>query len=191
MLYRRSVLNMISASLDSRRDSESDVQPRRFVKPIGRTGFHIVLRECNDEPIVVAGSRAFAPGTHVQTARFSGRSGEAIVTEPVPNRKGASQFPVNIVIQDIDILRIISADPAVVEAGFSGIVRLTGIGFLDSPLDTFTCVIFNPDTGLYDLSDPLASISSVTFVNSTTVDVELTVLSSAGEHSISIDPRRG
>lgn len=191
MSSRRTLTGQITSSLNDRRNYESDVQPRPYVRPIGRSGFHLVRHECNDELVTVSGSRAFAPSTQVQTARFSGRPGEAIITEPVPDRAGISAFPVNRVIRELDILRILSADPSVVEPGFVGTVTLTGIGFRESPIDTFTAVAFNPATGLYDLLDPLAEVASPVWISSEIAEISLSVLSSAPKgYTISIDPRR-
>jgi hypothetical protein len=190
MSSKRTPNKVITGSLDDRRDGESDVQPRRYVRARGRTGFHVVKRECNEEEIVVTGSRAFAPGTQVNTARHSGRPGEAIITEPPPGRAGVSAFPINIVVREIDVLEIVSADPSIVDAGFNDTVVLTGIGFSESPLDTFTPVQFNTLTAEWE-ADPLVSAGAPTWVDAQTVILPLTVLSSAPEgYQISIDPRR-
>lgn len=191
MSSKRTPQSVITGSLDTRRDAESDVQPRIYVRPVGRTGFHIIRRECNSEEVVVSGARAFAPGTQVNTARHSGRSSEAIITEPPPGRRGASAFPLSPFLVEVDVLRITSADPAIVEAGFSGPVDLHGIGFNESPVDLFVPVVFNPATGKYDLPDPYTTIGAATWTSAELVTVPITVLSSAPEsYWIAIDPRR-
>lgn len=190
MSSKRTPEKVITGSLDYRRDDESDVQPRTYVRAVGNTGGHIVKRVCNDEEIYVRGSRSFAPGTQVNTVRHSGRPGETISTDPPPGRVGVSAYPVNVVVRELDVLDIVSADPNIVDAGFDDTVTLTGIGFRESPLDTFTPVRFNIATAEWE-ADPLASAGAPTWVDAQTVQLPLTVLSSAPEgYQISIDPRR-
>lgn len=191
MSSRRTFTRQLSRSLDDRRDTESDVQPRVYLRPIGRTGFHVVRRECNEEEIVVAGSRTFAPGTQVQTGRFSGRPGEAIITEPPPGRRGASAFPSTVVRREIDAFGIVSASPAVVDSGSTTVVRLTGFGFRESPVDAFRAVRLSPTLAEW-LDDPLAVVDSAVWISATEVDIELTVAASAPEgYLISIEVERG
>lgn len=191
MSSKRTFTHQLSNSLDTRRDAESDVQPRIYLRPVGRSGFHVVRRECNEEEVIVSGSRTFAPGTQVQTGRFSGRPGEAIITEPPPGRRGASAFPITPVRREIDALGITSALPSTVPAGSTTTVRLSGFGFRESPIDAFRAVRFNPTLAEW-ASDPLAVVDSTTWISSTEVDIELTVDASAADgYFISIEVERG
>lgn len=180
MSSRRTAAGMVTRSLDKRRDGESDVQPRIYLRPLGRSGLHVVRLECNEEEIIVSGSRSFAPGTQVFTGRYSGRTGETILTEPPPGRRGASAFPLQVVSRDLDALGIVSADPEEVEAGATEAVTVTGFGFLEDPVDTFRAVVFDEATATWT-DDPLVTVDSATWTDAETVELSITVDSSAPE----------
>lgn len=180
MSSRRTVAGVVRRSLDRRRDAESDVQPRTYLRPVGRTGLHVVRLECNEEEIVVSGARAFKPGTTVQTGRYSGRPGEVILTEPPPGRRGASAFPRDVVRREIDAFGIVSADPDELEAGATTAVTLTGFGFRQSPVDTFRAVVFDLSAAAW-IADPLVTVDSAVWTDAETVEVSLTVDASAPE----------
>lgn len=190
MSSRRTPVGVIRRSLDRRRDAESDVQPRVYLRPLGRSGLHVVRLECNDEELVVAGSRSFAPGANVQTGRYSGRAGETIITEPPPGRRGASAFPRDVVRRDLDVVRIVSATPAEVESGATTSVTLTGLGFRESPLDAFRAVRFDEAMATWT-DDPLVTLGSPTWTDAETVVLDVTVDASAPEgYLVSLDVER-
>lgn len=179
MSSRRTAAGMVSQSLDRRRDGESDVQPRVYRQSAG-PGLASVSPECSpDLRIVVAASRTFAPGSTVQTGRNSGRPGEAIITEPVPGHRGASAFPRDVVRRELDVVRIVSADPEVVVDGATTEVTLTGIGFRESPVDSFRAVRGIAVDGSWS-DDPDVTAGAATWIDSETVTLPVTVASGIG-----------
>jgi hypothetical protein len=186
----RTFTGALRASLDSRRERESDVFPAVYVGPTGAPGGHYVRRIGSTEDVVVAGpDKTFAPGTRLLVARNSGRGGWVILNEPPPGLGGASAFAVVRSDGEVDVVGIHEADPQTLEVGATETFTLTGYGFRDDPADTFRAVR-DDGAGGWE-TDPLVTLGEPTVVSETEVEIDVTLSASAPTgHRISIDPTR-
>jgi len=86
----------LASLLDSRRQTEADIRPAIYVRPLDPR-YHIVKNACNDQPYVVGsavGRRTFTPGQVVFLGSHAGHPGEVIIGLPPPGFGGASAFAI-------------------------------------------------------------------------------------------------
>ena len=183
---RRSTRKMIAEDLDRRRTRESDVELRVYVRPLGSRGEHVVRHLDSSEEVVVTGpGRTHKPGSVVPTGRRSGEIGEFLLTTPPAGHRGVSNLPTQEKTGSVNVLTIYEANPALVLAGTTTTVTLTGIGFAENPLDILTAVRWN---GTVWEADPLISLSAPTYVSSTTLSVDVTASASTpDDYTVSIE----
>ena len=173
-------------ALDRRREREADITfDMLYVQPLGQRGLHLVhpIHGDDGETIIVGtamGEMTFKPGSVVIVGSNSGKAGKVILGLPPPGRRGASQWGVfSPADGEVDAVGIISADPATVTAGESDVVvTLTGYGFRETPVDTFTAVVYDEDTRTWT-ADPLVTIHDATFATTTEVTIQVDVSASA------------
>lgn len=190
---KRTLRAQLRENLDRREIRGADNKYREYIRPLGARGMHIVKIPCNDEQRIVSGPReTFAPGTVLLTGSNRGTPGEVILNFPPPGHRGGSEFRQLFPTPGVlDVLGLTSANPATLYNGTTdNPVTLTGYGFLASPLDTFSAVVFNSSTGVYD-PDPFVTIHDVVWVSATVVTVEIDVAAGAGSgYRINILPER-
>src|SRR6185436_1408778 len=166
---------VITENLDARRIREADVTDRRYVFPHGDRGLHDVELECNGAVVTVSGpGRTFAPGSQVRGGSHTGFPGWAIFVDAPPGKRGGSEFALEFPQPGVvDAIAVVSADPFEVAPG-TQVVRLTGYGFLEDPVDIFEAVLGVDDDGEREL-DPEVTIGEATWISDTEVDVPVTV----------------
>ena len=136
------------------------------------------------------GVEGFVPGQEVLAAQH--RYGPAIIAHPPGGQTGNSRHQTQARSATIDVVEITSADPGTVGAGETVAVTLTGIGFLASPLDTFTAVKFDEtDPSSPWVADTLITLGTPTWVSSTEVTISVTAASGTpAGHVINIRVQR-
>lgn len=75
------------------REKVADNRLARYIEAFDDRGLHVVAKECNPTPTVVAGpSFSYKPGTVVLLASNTGHPGERIIGDAPAGRKGASAW---------------------------------------------------------------------------------------------------
>lgn len=117
----------------------------------------------------------------VNLAAVQGEVQKTIISHPPLGRNGTSLFPGNdLGIGTLDALAVQPpADPPSVDAGSASSVHtVTGIGFNESPVDYVQAVESNGET---DTQDPFVTVTNVTWISSTEIEITIDVSSSAPE----------
>lgn len=159
--------------------SDAGIITATYVGPNGE-GRHFV-QSPNDPSAVVeipsnGGLDGFRPGQGVLVAMSV--SGWTIIGNPVSGELSKDTSTPLVATGIVDLYGISTAAPSELEPGDSDPVTLTGFGFNETPVDTFTAVIWNSTSQSYDV-DPEVTLSGVTWVSATEVTLTVTVSSSA------------
>lgn len=122
------------------------------------------------------GSISYPPNMSVNYGAIQGSFQRSILSLPPPGRRGASAYPVATLGGGaLDALALRQAVPSTVPRGVTGYaIELRGAGFLESPIDAVSVIIYNPITGAKE-PDPYVEIDSVTFISTEQLDITLSV----------------
>lgn len=164
------------------------IQLRKYVEPDGEL-FHWVesIREPGRKyriPSTYPGT--FTPGQFVKVS--VNRQGEVLDGHPPQGARNVSERPARGRSGTVDLLSVTKGTPFEVQRGTSTDVSLEGIGFRESPIDTF-------EPRKYDPSDPDAddegwapfdgvTFSGITWVSATQVDLTVSVSSTVPDGSL-------
>ena len=180
-MWRKPALQTIKAQLDYRANIERDLRPYRIVQPGPGGGFYQAhdLHDATAVRIVSEGSigRSLRPGEVVIAGAANvGRGGEVILSAAPTGMRGTAEFQFPALVgAETDGVNFVSADPPILYASaFELVTRFTGYGLRQNPVDLVRAWVYNTTTKTRD-DDPLVTLGAVTWINSTTVDIPVSV----------------
>lgn len=174
-------------------EGAGEIQSWFYIAPQGN-GRHLVRgpQEKGSVGLVLPAAsqaQAFAPGQRVLVA--VGRAGATILGNPPGSDLALSERPQVTRSGELDALGIEAATPKTLESGSVGnVVAVEGFGFRQTPLDTFSPVIYS-ETLLDWIADPLFTVQAVVWVSVTRVDLTIDVAAAAPPgHTLSLEVER-
>lgn len=157
-----------------------ELQTYRYLGPAGRGRHRVESPKDQTKEIIITsapGIEGFVPGQWVLTGQT--QAGPTIIAHPPGAETGLSRQPRTTRSGAVDNVEVISANPSTIEPGQTlAAVAVAGIGFLASPLDTFTPVV--PDISTPSdpwATDTLLTLGTPVWVSAEQVNIDVTASS--------------